>query len=89
MGDSNMAKDYYYAEILNMMRMQGSKDNPTTIQIGVMQSSNSVKLDELLLNREDLYISDHIISPLSKGDKVAVQKLDNNMYLILARVVRA
>ena len=113
MSDSNMTKDHYYAEMLNMMRLQGGKDNPTTIQIGVMQSSNSVKLDDLLLNSEDLYIADYLVKGysrettrvdtdttatvkekvtytdgLKKGDKVALQKLDNNMYLILARVVR-
>ena len=57
-----------------------------------MQSSNSVKLDDLLLTSEDLYISDYLLSEnvreLARGDKVALQKLDNNMYLILARVVR-
>jgi len=93
MSDGGMSKDYYYAEMLNMMRLQGSKDNPTTIQIGIMQSYNSVKLDDLVLNAEDLYIADYLLAGnvrrLARGDKVAVQRLDNNMYLILARVVQA
>ena len=88
-----MDNDFYYTQMLEMMRLQGGKDNPVTIQIGTMQSSNSVKIDDLVLTREDLYIADYLLSEnvekLKKGDKVAVQGLDNNMYLILARVVKA
>ena len=125
MGDS---KDFAYAELLQMMREQGGKDNPVTLQLGVMQSSNSVKIGDLLLEAEDLYIADHLVagytrevkvpyvsnvevthsgasSPnvsltkqqkitftdgLKKGDLVAIQKLhDDNVYVILARVVQA
>lgn len=117
-----MKDDYQYAEMLQLMRSQGSKDNPETMKIGVMLSSNSVKLDDLTLYPEDLYIADHLmagyvyplVTPyvtdstfgewrestsrtsqavraegLKAGDLVALQKLDNNMYLIFARVVRA
>lgn len=58
-----MAKnsDFAYTEILNMMREQGRKDNPTTLQIGIMQSPNSVKIDDLILNAEDLYIADYLL----------------------------
>ena len=117
---SSMKSDHYYAEMLNMMREQGRKDNPTTIQLGVMQSKDSVKVDDLILNAEDLYIADYLkagykrsletpylsavdiaqsesteqediiyTDGLKKGDLVAVQKLNNNMYLILAKVVQA
>lgn len=33
----NMKNDHQYAEVLEMMRSQGAKDNPTLAQIGVMQ----------------------------------------------------
>ena len=76
----NMKNDHQYAEVLEMMRSQGAKDNPTLAQIGVMQSSNSVKIDDLVLNVEDLYIADYLVA----------QKLnDNNKYVIIARVVEA
>ena len=128
-----MNNDYQYAEMLQLMRSQGSKDNPETIKIGVMLSPNSVKLDDLTLLPEDLYIADHLMGGYSRelsipyvsdaklnvtmgrydvqdvsitltkqntlsmtgsdglkaGDLVAMQRLDNNMYLIFARVVRA
>ena len=81
--------DFYYAEMLNMMREQGRKDNPVTLQLGIMQSKNSVKIGELVLNSEDLYIADYLKNALGKGDIVAIHKLDNtNMYVILARVVQ-
>jgi hypothetical protein len=87
----NMKTDHFYAEMLEMMRSQGSKDNPTTIQLGVMQSSTSIKIDDLVLTREDLYVSDHLVGEgskgLQRGDLVAVQVLTNNKYLILGRVV--
>ena len=58
--NSNMRSDHYFAEMLGMMREQGRKDNPTTLQLGTMQSANSVKIDDLLLNAEDLYIADYL-----------------------------
>lgn len=117
----NMKSDHFYAEMLGMMREQGKKDNPSTLQIGIMQSPNSVKIDDLILNAEDLYIADYLLagyeyplstpyvdsvtyanynisvttkdkaiksSGLKKGDLVTVQRLSNNMYVILAKVVR-
>lgn len=136
MAESDMKNDHNYADMLEMMREQGKKDNPTTIQLGVMQSANSVKVDDLVLNAEDLYIADYLVSGytrklkvpyvsavsvdttqsngfasednpdpdvsltkqtqitytdgLKKGDLVVVQKLNNNnMYVILVRVVSA
>ena len=90
---SSMQSDQYFAEMLKMMREQGRKDNPTTLQLGVMRSANSVKIGDLVLNAEDLYITSYLTSftdGLKKGDLVAVQKLqDTNKYVILSKVVRA
>lgn len=87
----SVGNDYYYAEMLNMMREQGRKDNPVTLQLGIMQSADSVKIDDLILNAEDLYIADYLVTDtnvLKLGDLVTVQKLsNNNKYVILARVV--
>lgn len=52
------------------MRSQGAKDNPTLAQIGVMQSSNSVKIDDLVLNAEDLYIADYLVAGYTRQIKV-------------------
>lgn len=58
MDKSNMDKDYYYAEMLDMMRTQGKKDNPDTVQLGIMQSPTKVKVNDLILDAEDLYIAE-------------------------------
>lgn len=114
MVNSNIKNDHYYAEMLELMRKQGKKDNPETIQLGTMQSPTSVRIDDLILTAEDLYIVDYLVEGykrkieipylsdlagttqeyityadgLKAGDIVAVQRVQNNMYVILARVVR-
>jgi hypothetical protein len=84
-----MQNDQFYLEMLNTMREQGRKDNPTPIQLGTMLTSNSVKLDDLVLNAEDLYIASYCKGNLIAGDLVAVQRLKSNMFVILAKVVQA
>jgi hypothetical protein len=88
---SSMQSDQYFAEMLQMMREQGNKDNPTTLQLGVMQSVNSVKINDLVLYAEDLYIAEYLVEDgLKKGDLVAVQRLQGtNRYVILVKVVEA
>lgn len=56
----NMKSDALYAEMIQMMRAQGRKDNPVTLQLGVMQGPDSVKIDDLILTSEDLYIAAHL-----------------------------
>ena len=65
-----MKKDAFYAEMIEMMRAQGRKDNPITLQLGVMQSSNSVKIDDLVLKAEDLYIADYLIAGYTRQIKI-------------------
>lgn len=82
--------DHYYAEMLRMMREQCKKDNPTTLQLGIMQSSNSAKINDLVLDADDLYIATHLVGTLVYGDYVVLQQLHNsNLYVILEKVVRA
>lgn len=69
-GGSNMKNDAFYAEMIQMMRAQGSKDNPITLQPGVMQSANSVKIDDLVLEAEDLYIADYLVAGYTRELKI-------------------
>lgn len=68
--ESGMKMDHTYAEMLEMMREQGKKDNPSIPVIGQMQSANSVKLDDLILNAEDLYIADYLVYGYTRKLKV-------------------
>lgn len=53
--------DYWYAELLEVMKKQGGKSLPPTLQLGIMLSATSVKIGELVLNAEDLYIAEHLL----------------------------
>ena len=55
-------KDSRYVDMLNLMRTQGGKDNPVTLQLGIMQSTNSVKVGDLLLDKSDIMIADHLLA---------------------------
>lgn len=55
-------KDYWYAQLLEVMKEQGGKSVPPTLQLGIMQSATSVKIGELILNAEDLYIAEHLLA---------------------------
>ena len=55
---------------MRVMRSQGAKDNPVTLQLGVMQSPTSVKIDDLVLNAEDLYIADYLVAGYTRQIKV-------------------
>lgn len=75
MANNSMQSDQYFAEMLGMMREQGRKDNPTTLQLGIMQSANSVKIDDLVLYAEDLYIADHLIEGYTR--EISVPYVDS------------
>lgn len=70
MAEESMKGDHYLAEMLELMRSQGAKDNPVTLQLGIMQSPNSVKIDDLILNAEDLYIADYLVAGYTRTIKV-------------------
>lgn len=70
MAEESMKGDHYLAEMLELMRSQGAKDNPVTLQLGVMQSPNSVKIDDLVLNAEDLYIADYLVAGYTRQIKI-------------------
>lgn len=70
MAEDSMKGDHYLAEMLELMRSQGAKDNPVTLQLGVMQSPTSVKIDDLVLNAEDLYIADYLVAGYTRQIKV-------------------
>ena len=82
--------DSPYVEILKHMQKQGSKLNPPSVQIGVMISSNVLKIGDLQLDKDNLLIADYLVSSnLKAGDAMAVILTDDRQTcIILARVVR-
>ncbi len=65
-----MENDKQYLDLVNLIREQGAKYNPTTLEIGTMVSPNSVKLGDLVLLAEDLYIAEHLLSGYTGTIKV-------------------
>lgn len=83
-----MAQDKDFAKLLVMMREQGSKDNPTTLELGEMLSPNTCTVGELPLDEDDLLINSSLKGKLVKGDLVALMQLfDQEEYVILCKVV--
>ena len=78
MAGGSMQSDQYFAEMLEMMRAQGRKDNPVTLLLGVMQSNNSVKINDLVLNAEDLYIADYLVADYTR--KIEVPYISDVSY---------
>lgn len=50
----------FYSSIMDNMRSEGAHDNPETLYIGTMLSSNSVEIDGLKLTEEDILIADYL-----------------------------
>lgn len=90
------------------MRQQGKKDNPTPIQLGIMENATTCTIGELRLSGNDLLIAEHLVTGyhyavdcdnpakkdettfiggLKKGDKVAVYRISDELYIILERLV--
>ncbi len=87
-----------YEEILKVMRNEGKKDNTAPIQIGIMADANSCKIGKLVLLGSDLLMAEHLktgyqkdndtfIEPLKSGDRVAVYRFSDELYIILERLV--
>ncbi|AZV57921.1 DUF2577 domain-containing protein [Clostridium sp. AWRP] len=51
-----------YSEIINLMRDQGSQYNPSSIELGIVSSTDPivVQLGDLPLDKDNLYIADYL-----------------------------
>lgn len=87
-----------YEEILEVMRGEGEKRNPASIQIGTMTGGTSCKIGDLPLSGSDLLMAEHLktgyqkdkntfIGPLKSGDQVAIYQISDEKYIILERLV--
>lgn len=76
-----------YERMLMIMREQGKKGNPDTPKMAEMASDSTVKTGTLILDEEDLLVDSHLKGKLEKGDAVLIQKVSEDTYVILAKVV--
>ena len=94
---ANHNEDYYYAQLIKIMRKNGSKDNPKPPQLATViyrdkkNVENPIQIKvgtDLLLNAEDLYLPSG--SDFEEGDMVLVNRvLNTNKYIIYFKVVDA
>lgn len=71
------------------MQKEGAENNPPPIGLGVVLSSNplKIKVKDLILNRENMLVNVDI-KELNINDLVATIPIeDNQTYIILAKVV--
>lgn len=76
-----------YERMLMIMREQGKKGSPDTPKMAEMASDSTVKTGTLLLDEEDLLVDSNLKGKLEKGDAVLIQKVSEDTYVILAKVV--
>ncbi len=76
-----------YEKMLMIMREQGKKGNLDTPKMAEMASDSTVKIGTLLLDEDDLLVSSHLMGKLEKGDTVLLQKVSEDTYVIVAKVV--
>lgn len=76
-----------YEKMLMIMREQGKRENPDTPKMAEMASDSTVKTGSLFLDEEDLLVNSNLKGKLEKGDTVLIQKVSEDTYVILVKVV--
>lgn len=71
-------EDKQMARLLKIMREQGKKDNPETLVIGTMTSSNSCTIGELELDAEDLLVAECLVTGYHKAVNNSNPSLKNS-----------
>lgn len=73
-----------YERILEVMRNQGKKDNPESLQLARV-SNKQIILGEQKLDPEDYLIADGI--SLENGDTVVIIQISDDQYIVICKVV--
>ena len=76
-----------YEKLLLIMRGQADKIKSSVPELAEMLSDCSLKIRELVLEKEDLLCADHLEGKLRKGDIVLIQRISEEKYVIIERVI--
>lgn len=77
-----------YEQIIELMRTQGKKGGMPVPRLAEMTGKDKCDIGDLVLDRDDLMVADHLKDNLKKGDLVMVQRLDSDTYAVMERLVR-
>lgn len=76
-----------YEKLLMIIRKQGERAQVNAPELAEMLSDCSLKIRELVLEKEDLLCADHLEGKLRKGDIVLIQRISEEKYVIIERVI--
>lgn len=67
-----------YERIIDLMRQQGSANNPASIQIGTMDNATTCSVGELKLYEDDLLVAEHLKTGFHKSVNNIDPSIQNN-----------
>lgn len=73
-----------YERLLELMRKQGKKDNPSSLQLGNYETGK-VKLDNQTLDADDYLIAEGLV--MNEGDILLIYQIDDTQFVIICKVV--
>ena len=76
-----------YEQIINLMRQQGGVNNLPVPRLAEMTAPAECDIGDLILDSDDLLVADHLKGELKKGDTVLVQRVNDETYAIIERLV--
>ncbi|MCI8483507.1 MAG: hypothetical protein HFH41_04110 [Lachnospiraceae bacterium] len=76
-----------YEQIIKLMREQGAANNLPVPRLAEMKNTAECDAGDLMLDKEDLLIADHLKGKLKEGDTVLIQRVTDDTYAIIERLV--
>lgn len=76
-----------YEQMISIMREQGAVGNLPVPRLAEMTGETECDIGDLTLDSDDLLVADHLKGKLKTGDTVLVQRLDDETYAIIERLV--
>lgn len=76
-----------YEQIIKLMRQQGEVNSLPVPRIAEMTAPGECDIGDLVLDNDDLLVADHLKGKLKKGDTVLVQRVNDETYAIIERLV--
>lgn len=75
-----------YERMLEVMRKQGKKDNPASIEIAYVSDGQVIHHGQKL-DKDDYLITEGL--SLKNGDKVMIVQINDEEYVVICKVVSA
>lgn len=70
-----------YSEMVNLMRVQGAAENPEDVSLAEMTGPNSCRMGDFELQKDDLYIAEHLLKTVAIKVSVNDAHQDKSTYI--------